>query len=89
MIVINNEFHADDVWNMWCSTHNRILKKHGDELICLLGMLADHAENQCVREEPNSADCPYCGVTLYALPNHDPLKRHLDFCEQRPAGSTE
>lgn len=31
-----------------------------------------------------SADCPYCGQTFYALPLHDPLKHHVDYCEARP-----
>jgi len=31
-----------------------------------------------------SAECPYCHRTFYALLLHDPLKRHMPFCEDRP-----
>ena len=31
-----------------------------------------------------SAECPYCGQTFYALPLHDPLKQHIDYCDKNP-----
>ncbi len=32
-------------------------------------------------EPCESAECPYCGRTFYALPGHDPLKHHIEYCE--------
>lgn len=37
-----------------------------------------------VREPENSAECPYCHQTFYALPLHDPLRKHCDYCEDAP-----
>lgn len=31
-----------------------------------------------------SAECPYCGNTFYAPLHHDPLKKHFDYCPERP-----
>jgi hypothetical protein len=31
-----------------------------------------------------SAKCPYCGDTFYAMPLHDPLKHHIQYCDKRP-----
>jgi hypothetical protein len=31
-----------------------------------------------------AARCPYCGETFYAPPLHDPIRKHVDYCEKRP-----
>lgn len=31
-----------------------------------------------------SEACPYCGQVFYAPPGHDPIRKHVDFCEARP-----
>lgn len=37
-----------------------------------------------VKPAGEEAQCPYCGQTFYAPPLHDPLKRHFDYCPNRP-----
>ncbi len=40
-------------------------------------------------EQTNSCECPHCHETFYALPLHDPLKHHIDYCESRPESDDE
>jgi hypothetical protein len=37
-----------------------------------------------VRAPGEAAMCPWCGETFYALPLHDPLKHHIEYCDKRP-----
>jgi hypothetical protein len=32
----------------------------------------------------SEARCPYCGQAFYGLPNTDPIKHHVDYCEAAP-----
>src|SRR5260221_94372 len=35
-----------------------------------------------------SAVCPYCRQTFYALPMCDPLRKHFDYCPANPDSDT-
>lgn len=35
-------------------------------------------------EQRETAKCPYCGQVFYALPQHDPIKLHVQYCEKLP-----
>ena len=42
--------------------------------------------NRPAEPEPVEAEtCPWCHQTFYALPGHDALKPHIDYCPDRPA----
>ena len=40
-------------------------------------------------EPCESAKCPYCAETFYAPPLHDPIRKHVDYCEKNPDNSEE
>lgn len=33
-------------------------------------------------EPAEKAQCPYCHQAFYALPNRDPLRKHVDYCRE-------
>ena len=39
--------------------------------------------------QENSAECPWCKETFFAPPLCDPLRKHWDYCPQRPADEDE
>lgn len=40
-------------------------------------------------DDRQSEQCPWCKVTYYAEPGHDPLKHHLDYCPERPESADD